>query len=178
MDISKQPFVTRRQLWLLFAVAVFTTHVWGIINILREYPAWVLRMNLWEMIGTISVAMLYSLLDALLPLMGILLLAFILPRRFFRAKLIPWGAALVLIGSIWMAVFHLNPDWFAQRNFFILSVWALTFLAAMAGAYWLIYRWPAVEKGMRSFVERLTTLSVLYIFIDFVSIIVIVIRNI
>jgi hypothetical protein len=178
LDTSKQNAISRRQLWLLFAVSVFATHVWGIINILREYPAWVLRMDLWGLLGTISVSLFFSLLDAVLPFAGVLLLAFIVPRRFFRDRLVAGGSLLILTISLWVALFHLNPQWFNQRQMVPLAIWAVTFPIVLGLGYWYVYLREGGEQALLSVVERLSTLAGLYLFLDFIGVIIIVIRNI
>jgi hypothetical protein len=85
LDTSSKASLTKQDLWLLFAACVLPTHIWAIVNILREVPAWVKRMNTFQMVGVMSYDMaVFALPDALLPFLGLLILAAILPAALFR----------------------------------------------------------------------------------------------
>jgi len=176
---AKEPVVTRRAVWLLFAACVFPTHVWAIIDVLREVPAWILRMSISELIGSTAYVLgIYALPDAVLLFVGVMVLAFILPARFLRRHLAVRGGLLALITAVWFILFHSNPNWLEQRQIVPLVVWALSYLLAVGGAYFLLVRRPRVETAVHSFVQRLATLSALYLLLDFISIIIVIVRNI
>lgn len=59
-----------------------------------------------------------------------------------------------------------------------LGLWAASYLLVLSIAYIQILRNPKVEAVVDNFMQRAVTLSALYLFIDFLSLINILIRNI
>ena len=59
MGIFKSRKVSSADLSLAFGAIAFPIHVWAIINILIIFPAWLLRLSLWELAGAVG----YPLLD-------------------------------------------------------------------------------------------------------------------
>ena len=174
--IAKQG-INRATLWVVFAAAVFPTHLWAIIDFLREYPAFIKRMNTSELLGTFSYVMgVFALPDAIVLFLGIVILALILPYRFFRVKFAALGSALALLTSIWLIIFHSFPKWLEMRQLLPLGLWAVSYLLVMGAAYFQILRNPKAEALVDNFMQRATSLAALYLIIDFLSIINVVFR--
>ncbi len=169
--------ISRASLWIVFAAAVFPTHLWALIDFLREYPAWIKRMDTSELLGAFSYIMGYALPDALVLFLGVLVLALIVPYRFFREKFAALGSALALITAVWFIIFHSFPMWLEQRQMVPLGLWAVSFVLVLGLAYWQILRNPKAEALVDTFMQRAVTLSALYLFIDFLSLINVLIRN-
>jgi hypothetical protein len=170
--------INKATLWIVFAAAVFPTHLWALVDFTQEYPAWIKRMTTAELLGSFSYVMgFYALLDALLLFVGIVLLALVLPYRFFREKFAALGSALALLTSVWFIILHSFPQWLAQRQIIPLGLWAVGYLVVAGAAYVLILRRPRAEALVDSFMQRAVTLAALYLFIDFLSIINVIFRT-
>jgi hypothetical protein len=170
--------MNKATLWIVFAAAVFPTHFWALVDIIQEYPAWLKRMNTSEMVGSFSYVMgVYALLDAILLFVGIVILARILPYRFFREKFAALGSGLALITSVWFIILHSFPKWLAQRQMVPLGLWAVSYLLIIVVAYIMISNRPKVEAVVDTFMQRAIPLAVLYLFIDFLSIINVLFRT-
>ena len=175
--VAKQG-INRASLWIVFAAAVFPTHLWALVDFLREYPAWIKRMNTAELLGSFSYVMgVFALPDAIVLFLAVLILAFIVPYRFFREKFAALGSAVALITAVWFIIFHSFPQWLAQRQMVPLALWAVSYLLVMAVTYFQILRNPKAEKLVDGFMQRAVSLAGLYLFIDFLSLINVLIRN-
>lgn len=170
--------MNKATLWIVFAAAVFPTHLWALIDFLREYPAWIKRMNTTELLGSFSYVMgVFALPDAIVLFVGIVVLALILPYRFFREKFASLGSALALITAVWLMIFQSFPNWLEMRQLLPLGLWAVSYLVVLAVAYRMIMRRPKVETAVDNFMQRAVSMATLYLIIDFLSIINVVIRN-
>ncbi len=169
--------VNRATLWIVFAAAVFPTHFWALVDFLREYPAWIKRMNTSELLGSFSYIMGFALPDAIVLFLGVLVLALIVPYRFFREKFAALGSAVALITAVWFMIFHSFPKWLEMRQMVPLALWAASYLLVMGVAYFQILRNPKAEALVDSFMQRAAPLAGLYLFIDFLSLINVLIRN-
>lgn len=175
--IAPKEGLNRATLWIVFAAAVFPTHLWALIDFLREYPAWIKRMNTSQLLGAFSYVMgVFTLPDAILLFVGIVLLALILPYRFFRQRFATLGSALALITAVWFMIFHLFPKWLEMRNVIALGLWAVSYVVAVGAAYTYILRSPKVAGAVDNFMQRAVTMAGLYLFIDFLCLINVLVR--
>ncbi len=158
--------------------AVFPIHVWSLINVTREVPAWILRLSISELVGVVAYAQLYALLDTLLIFIPLLLLAALLPATLSRNKFVAMGTAVIFISSAWFIFLHMNGQIIEQRQFVVLGIWGVSYLLILAAAFVFIRKNQKLETAIVSFVQRVSILSVLYLIIDLLSLVVIVVRNV
>ena len=89
-----------------------------------------------------------------------------------------------MVPSIWTAILHFQGAIAWNLNFTVpiyiifLVTLLVTFILALFIPSIMIRRRDGFENGILSFVERLTVLSGLFIFIDLVSVVIVVVRNI
>ena len=170
--------MNKATLWIVFAAAVFPTHLWSLVDFLQEYPAWIKRMSTSELLGSFSYVMgVFALPDAILLFLGVVVLALILPYRFFREKFAALGSAVALITAVWFIIFHSFPLWLEQRQLVPLGLWAISYVLVLGVAYFQILRKPKAEALTDNFMQRAVPLAKLYLFIDFLSLIYVFIRN-
>lgn len=135
-------------------------------------------MNTTELLGSFSYVMgVFALPDAIVLFLGVLVLALILPYRFFREKFAALGSALALITAVWFIIFHSFPKWLEMRQMVPLGLWAVSYLLVLGIAYFQILRNPKAEALVDNFMQRAVSLAALYLFIDFLSLINVLIRN-
>lgn len=170
--VTPKEGLSRSTLWIVFAAAVFPTHFWALIDFFREYTVWIKRMNTSELLGAFSYLMgIFTLPDAIFLFLGVLLLALILPYRFFRQKFATLGSALALITAVWFMIFHLFPKWLEQRNWIALGLWAVSYVVVVGAAYTYIWRSPKVAGFVDNFMQRAAGMAGLYLFIDLLCLI-------
>jgi hypothetical protein len=68
----RERFSSRREVSLLFAACVFPIHVWSILRLLSEVPAWMFRTNTWELIGAVAYAHAIALLESTMVLLSLI----------------------------------------------------------------------------------------------------------
>ena len=176
----RQRFPSRRDVLLLFAACVFPIHIWSIINLLYELPAWMLRSDLWDVAGMVAYTLAFALFESMCVLLVLLLICFVLPRRFPRDRVLALGSMVVFVTSVWAIGIHyrivdsLAPAQ-AQAGWLL---WLAVYLAVMGIAGLFIYRDSRLRRWIESFVERLAVLSFLYVLVDFICVIILVLRNI
>ena len=177
MNFIKSRFASSEQLVLLFAACVFIVHVWSIISVLREVPAWILRLNYWDLIGVIAYTQVYALAESVVVFLILIVIAAILPARLFRDQMVALGTMIVLISSLWFVLAHYNDDairlWGGKQFLLIL----LVFIVSILVPYALIQSYSKIAEIIYKIVERLAILAYFYVFIDLISIFIIVIRN-
>ena len=166
-----------QELILVFSACAFPIYVWSIINVLQEVPAWILRLTVWDLVGIIAYTQVIALIETALVFLVLVFLGVILPARLFRDRFVAQASMVVLLSSAWVIFSHynniVNPDRVRQLVF-----WVAVYLVLIGIFYVLIQRYKKLEEIIYSFANRLTVLSSVYIIVGFLSVIIVIVRNI
>jgi hypothetical protein len=160
-----------------FGAIAFPIHIWVIINILVIFPAWLLRLSLPELAGSISYALVAALLESSILWAMMVGLGFVLPRKWLADKFVVLSSALVWLLTVWAMLGHFHfsnilqwgPEKFAAA--LILVVFTLMLV------YWLIRRFARLEGWIQKGVQGLIVVSYVYIFFDLVGLAIVIFRN-
>lgn len=183
---------SRQGLWSLFLVCAFPLHLWTLIMAFRDLSWLSERTNAWDAIGVASYGMLFAFVESAVIFLIVALLGLLTPRHWGQSRRIAFLGLLILIVSIWGMIGQLLFLW----NVF-LPVQAIEFLRdsshplrILYGASLLVvtptvllpvYSLIKSEKAvpfMQSLLERLSLLTMFYLFFDLLGLIVVIIRNI
>lgn len=178
MAIFKKRLPSSQEAIYGFAAFAFPIHVWLIINVMREIPAWILRLNIWDLVGVVAYSQVLALLETTLVFLATVLLVGILPTAWFRRRFIASSGALAFIVAIWFVFLHYNGQIIEQRLPVPLLIWGVSLIFVLMGSLIVIHRFRRVEAAIENLVKRLAVLSFIYLFLDFVSLILVIIRNV
>lgn len=185
-------YYSKQGLWALFLICAFPLHVWTIILALRDF-SWVAeRTNSWDAIGVVSYGLVFALIESTLVFLVAILLGFLVSRKWTEDRRIALLGTLVFIASIWAMVnylyFMLNVSIPGETILLFdglthpLRVLYAVFLAlvgiTVAIPAYMVMRSEKFMKGVRGFFERISTLTMFYLFFDFIGLVIVVIRNI
>jgi hypothetical protein len=182
---------SKKGLWTLFLICAFPIHVWTIILAFRDF-SWVSeRTNAWDAVGVISYGLLFALIESVVVFLTAGLLGFLVSKKWEESQRVALLSTLVLITSLWAMASYL---FFLMRvsipGGMILFVAGLKhplrFLYAVSTAFagisvvlptYLILRSDKFLQGIKSLSERLSLLTMFYLFFDFVGVIIVIVRN-
>jgi hypothetical protein len=139
----------------------------------KKVPHWSLFLNTWDMIGVFAYTQVFALLESTMIMLALVFLGVILPARFLRDRFAAHGSMIVLLTSGWVVA-----DQSDVIFFFATLLWPSLYLASVGVSYLLIYLCKRLEESMNSFAERLTVLLYVYIPIAFLSVVIVILRNI
>jgi hypothetical protein len=182
LDIFKRHGINREDILLVFAACVLPVFIWSFYNLLNEIPAFVLRLNIIEIIGTSAYVLAFALIESILffviLLIPLFLLALILPRKLWGDHFVAIGSMLAILVSAAAMYLQFNFDKILKqsmrRTLFELGLVGLTFLVY----YLLILSIPRLERVVRSVVRSVSVLSIFYALLGSMSILIVLIRNI
>lgn len=183
---------TIQGLWSLFLICAFPLHVWTIILAFRDF-SWVTeRTNSWDAIGVVSYGLIFAFIESVVVFLAAVLLGFLLSKKWSEDRRITLMGVLVLITSIWAMVsylyFMLNVSIPGGTIAFIAGLsHPLRFLYAVSlvlvgptvalPAYFIL-RSEKFLQSARGFFERLSMLTLFYLFFDFIGLVIVIIRNV
>lgn len=183
---------TIKGLWSLFLVCAFPLHLWTLILAFRDI-SWVTeRTNTWDAIGVASYGLLFALLESFLVFFVVALLGFATPKQWNVDKRIAFMSLLFLIIALWgmigQALFLWNVNLPIPTIHFLVRSghplrWLyggslVTVILTVILPTYAFLRSNKVFFFMQDLIERLSVLTMLYLFLDLAGLIIVIIRNI
>jgi hypothetical protein len=192
LAISKSPWYSRQTLWSLFLMCAFPLHAWTILLAFRDI-SWVTeRSNMWDAIGVVSYGLIFAFVESLIIFFIAVLLGFLVSRHWEVDRRVVLLSILVLVDALWSMFSQyyflgkLSLPEIVNRSIvesghpirilytFIIP---LVSFSALLPTY-LILKSDKAFQFFRGLVERVTLLSLFYLFFDVIGLVIVIIRNI
>ena len=166
-----------QDVWLASVPIVLSIHIWSILHVLEEVPAWILRLTIWELFGAIAYTQVFAMLESMVVLVLFIILYFILPKRWFARQFVSATSLIVLVATSWAIAAHnydqIIRNWGARQ----FLPWLILVVTSMALALILVFRSEKIKNFLSILVKRAAVLSAVYLLIDGLSLIIIMLRN-
>ncbi len=183
---------TKQGLWSLFLMSVFPQHLWTLILVFRDMSWIIKRTNVWDAIGNASYAMVYAFFESLVVFCVIVLMGLITPKRWEVNKRIAFLTVLLLTAAIWGMIAQLLYLWNVWLPLSVMQFCASTgrplvmlYLISLAIVVPTVtlpmFIFITSKKALPAtldFMDRISTLSMLYLFLDVAGLVIVIIRNI
>ncbi|TAK12905.1 MAG: hypothetical protein EPO32_07215 [Anaerolineae bacterium] len=170
--ISSQK-LSRREVKDVFVLTAFGIHVWTILAVLVDVPAWLLQMSVPELAGAISYSLVYALVETLLVALGLIAVGFIIPARLRKDNFLVWAILLFLwFFGLALALFN-DPSLVFQKQA-LARLFLLTFLPTAA----LFSVLNPVKRALAWLAETVAILVGGYLAMDLIALAIVIIRNI
>jgi hypothetical protein len=177
LSCLRNRFPSREDSLYVFAVCALPVFAWAIFSYLYAFPEFVLRMSIWDLVGTASYTLAYALLESLVITVPLILMAAILPARFFKHHFVAFSSVIVIVSSIWImyANYHLIDfsDWDLSEILRVLLIYLLSLAIPIA----LILRYNRIEQIVQAIVQRVAVLVYIYAGLACIGFIIILARN-
>ena len=160
---------SRRNIVDVYLACLFPIQVWSIYNSLREVPAWLRQMSLWDLIGVVSYPQMFALFESVVIFLPLLLLSALLPAGWFRDKFVALATGIVYLSVVWFILAHILGQFLP---------WIGLFLFSQILFFFLIHSSHKLQSTIVSWVNRVAVLSIVYLLIDLISVLIVVIRNV
>ncbi len=176
MAFFRDRLPSSQDLRLVFGGCAFVIHIWAIINLLDELPAWVMRLTAYELMGAISYPLVFALLESLFVWAALIVLSMLLPKNWMRNHFLARGITLMLVTALWSIFIHFNYESLI-KNMRDLPLWLGAILVSTLVLVYLAGRYRRIDTVLRWILERIEVLAYMYIFVDIVGLFIIVSRN-
>lgn len=194
MTLSKSNwhYYHKQGLSSLFLMCAFPLHFWTLLLAFRDVSWLTERTNAWDAIGVVSYGMIYAFVESILLFIVFSLLGFFISRSWNIERRVALLSIFALIISLWAMVNQLYFLWGADlpqpilqalvqasrplRTLYIIS-FALVSITFTVPAYFILQS----DKGLKTaqaLIERITLLSMFYIFLSFIGLVIVIVRNI
>lgn len=185
-------YFNKGDIFKLFLVTTFPIHVWSIIMFLRDFDWISERTNSWDAVGVGGYALLLALLESFAVFVIFFILSFLVHKTWKPDTRVAVMSALIFVVSLWAVFtqgFFLLGGALPESIFQFLvnsghpfrylygTIWAAVILTVAVPVY-LLLRSDKLVKGTLAVIERIVLLSGLYLFFDFIGIVIVIIRNV
>lgn len=188
---SKKYFYDKQGLWSLYLNCAFPLLFWTLLLGFRDVSWLTERTNAWDAVGVVSYGMVFAVVESALFFIVATALGFLVAPTWSPARRVALMSVLALITALWSVV---DQSYFllgaslpqpiltaiiaTGRPVFTmyLAALGLTSLSYLLPTY-LILRSDNALKKTQDIMERLSTLTMFYLFLAFVGLVIVVIRN-
>jgi len=172
---------SREQARLLFLAILVPVNFWALVIFLQELPAYILRMNAWDITGILAYVLTIALLDSLILLFFVTVIMALLPVSFRKHHYTTAGTLIAYLTIFWLVLIQYQDTIGArlpivQQRWFI-WVWLAALLTGISAAAYLLSRSEKLDLWVRAFVDRLSLLSTVYLFLNLAGLLVVLGRN-
>jgi hypothetical protein len=169
-DTIRHRLPSRGEAIHLFWVCAFFIHIWAYLMFFYRLQGYLYRLSLGTIVGIFAYSQLYAFLESIVSTGIVIFVCIALPRRSFKDKIIAQGTILIGITSIWMIVANfITYSWLS-------IIWITLYFIALFGVSMVMYKNQKIEDRIIDFAERTYLLSAFFIFVDMVSIVIVIIR--
>lgn len=179
------------QLMNLFLLSVFPIHAWAIFLVLRDIKWITERTNAWDAVGVMSYALVFIFFESITIFILVALASYLVSKKWDVDIRFSVLGVLVLVASVWSMLGQLfyiaggaapQPviDFLVSSGHPLWFIYGITIPAVIASfllPIFMILRSHSSAKKFVRFAERLMLLSGLYLFFDFIGLIIVVVRN-
>lgn len=185
MNYSKQG------LWSLFLACAFPIHVWAILLIFNDVEWVAKRSNMSAAVGVAAYGLLFALFESVIFFVFAALLGLLISPKWGERRRIALMIGLSWILTGWAIVAQIYafintpfPEWLGMLIFStgrpLIALSLITFFLAGTSVVfltWITLRYEKPALRIMQVMEKISLLSILYLFFDFAGLVVLVFRN-
>lgn len=166
-----QRHYSQQDLVQLFVFCAFPIHVWSIIFELQEVPSMLLYMNGADIVGSLAYNMTFTLVETALIYLPILIIGMVLKNQRIKDFYVTLCSILLCELVLIRILFELIQN----RVFPALLLIGLCCLVILLTII-IVPNYPQLKTTTRMIASHLTVLTFIYIFIDWVGVIIVITR--
>ncbi len=192
MALSKSPYYNKQGLWSLFLICAFPLLFWTLLLAFRDVSWLRERTNAWDAIGVVAYGMVFAFVESVLFFIVTAALGFLVSRSWSIEKRVALMGVLSLITALWaminqlyfLFVIHIPAPLlqlltYSKRPVLIMYAIAIAFVFPSAAVpTYFILQFQKSMRAVQDLMERTSTLTMLYLFLAFIGLVVVIIRNI
>lgn len=182
---------SKQGLWSLFLLCAFPLHAWTLILAFRDF-SWVTeRTNSWDAVGVVSYGLIFAFVESVVITLLAAALGYLVSRVWTEERRIALLSALVMVASLWAMAgylfFMLNVKLSSQIVDFLVGLdhplrflYAISLVIVAATVIlptYLTLRSDRFFKAIQSIFERLSLLTLFYLFFDVIGLVIVIVRN-
>jgi hypothetical protein len=185
-------YFNKGDIFKLFLVCVFPIHIWSIVMFLRDFDWISERTNSWDAVGVGGYALLLAFIESIIVFVIFFVLSFLIHKTWKPDTRLAIMSVLIFVISLWAiftqgffllggnlpkSVFEFLVNSGHPFRYIYGTAWSVVFITVAAPVFFLL-RSKKLVKGFLAVIERIALLSGLYLVLDFIGIVIVIVRNV
>jgi hypothetical protein len=166
------------QLLAVYAIGTIFIYTWTLLWFFWKLPSWLFYLNLGEILTSLAYALTLNLFEAVLAASIPVLVAFILPHKWFLETFIARGATLLASLLAYTAYVLYRFPVKEEPPLHLMTTRTPQILIATVLLVFAAGRLPFLRKTIESIADRAIVLLYLFVPMSLISALVVLIRNI
>ena len=178
MSILLRRFPRRAQVIPVFGVIAIVIYTWTLMRFFWKLPSWLYFLNGGEIVASVAYLLVINFLESLAFLCGPLLLAFVLPEKWFRDVFVARGTGLALAGLGCMMLLAEQFNNFNDYPTLSLPLWPVALaLAGIAVLVYLCGRIALLRRILEAVADRVSIFAYVLTPLSLLSLALVVVRS-
>ncbi len=175
---SKLP--TRQEVLPVFSIIIFFVFTWTLYTMFYYLPSWLGDMYTRDILILSTYVFAFALLESLIVLGGMVVLALLLPARFFKDKFVAQGGFLAVLASLVAYLIHPKlGDAIPLRLLYLVQISIITLIGTVILIVllsFLLDRLPGLTRIVNTIAEGMTIFAYIYMPLGLLSLFVVLFR--
>ena len=121
----------KKQLLQVFTFTMVIFFFWSTISQLYSIPGWIIRNNIWDLVGISSYVYIFSFFESIVFTIYLIVLFLIFPKDWVEGNFLELGFLLLLFTLLYFSIYHINID-------AVINVWGLKFFSLYLIIYFIL----------------------------------------
>ena len=160
----------------IFVLGALPIHLWAYLITMREVPAWLFRLDNWDVVSMAALTLTYALIESIVVLLPLILLSRLIPERFWKERRKQRLVLLIFLAALMAVLLHLYYVRIRDLNSIVMAFIGVTLTVALALLLRRSTSSERINKIVDSMGDRLFVLSSLYLLIDLVALVLVIVR--
>jgi hypothetical protein len=173
-------------------MCAFPLHLWTILLALRDFSWLIDRSNLWDAISVLAYGLIFAFAESLIVFGIAAVLGLLVPTYWGPERRVALMSILALCLAVWAILSQLywllgvsTPEFLVRSlmdvahpvRFLYGGALAIVLLTVVPPAYFIL-KSDVFFRTVEGLIDRLSLLMTVYLFFDFVGLILVIIRNV
>jgi hypothetical protein len=180
--ILRNRFPDKHTAFKTFVAVAFPVHLWAIIITFQQFSSYALYLTISEILGIVAYTLASTLLECILITVLLIIIGVGLPQRFFKEKIASQAALLTPMALVVAYYVHSQDSklFFYFQSYMRFEEWIVIWMFGMIPILIISYfvgKYQKFSELLSKYVDRITILSLVYIFCDLIAVVIVILRN-
>jgi hypothetical protein len=164
---------SKQELIQILAFCTIPTHIWTLVNVFQDIPAWAQALSTWDLAGVVSYTLVAVLIETLVIFLLVTGISYFLPRRWVKDRSVSIAGYVIFEVSV-LAV--IAQTYIRRAMARALIPYAVIMAIAIVITVVLVVKSKRLHLWMLWIANPLSTLAAFYILLDFIALAVVGVR--
>jgi hypothetical protein len=165
-----------------FLTILTVVNFWALIVFLYNFPGLIKQITIFDLLSVLSYVLISALFESLVITLILLILGTLLPAKLLRSDFSIRTAIFIFLTTLFIIPFHTFIPRFSNLIFdwkisAFIAGWILIYIIELILFHLVIPKYPNLTSKLRNFIDNITVLGTIYLFLDLVAMVVLILNN-